>query len=209
LTIVDMPGAAQTQLRVVIAGPPRSTPDYESSQVMNAILGGLFSSRINLNLREKHGYSYGAKSSFTYLKNFGWFTASAGVRTDATSPATREVFSEVRRIDKEPVSAEEMKLAKELLAGALPARFQTTVQTVNALTDVVLYDLGLDYYNGYAKRVMTVSDTQVQASAKKYLVPEKMVVVAVGDRKKIEAEMKTLGLGVIQVRDAEGKAISR
>ena len=102
-----------------------------------------------------------------------------------------------------------MKLAKELLVGSLPARFQTTVQTVNALTDVVLYDLGLDYYSGYAKRVRTVSDAQVQASAKKYLVPEKMVVVAVGDRKKIESELKTLGLGGIQVRDAEGKVISR
>jgi zinc protease len=204
-----MPGAAQTQLRVAISGPPRATPDYESNQVMNAILGGLFSSRINLNLREKHGYTYGARSSFTYLRNLGWFAASAGVRTDVTAPATREVLSEVRKIDEAPVSDDEMKLAKELLVGALPARFQTTEQTVDALTDVVTYDLGLDYYTNYARKVLAVTMQQVQDSAKQYLVAEKMVVVAVGDRKKIEPEMKTLGLGEMQVRDAEGKVLSR
>src|SRR5204863_189437 len=130
--------------------------DYEANQVMNAILGGLFSSRINMNLREQHGYTYGARSAFTYLRKFGWFSASAGVRTDVTAPATREVLNEVRKIDNAPITAEEMKLAKELLVGALPARFQTTQQTVDALTDVVTYDLGLDYYTNYAQRVLAV-----------------------------------------------------
>jgi zinc protease len=174
---------------------------------MNAIFGGLFSSRINLNLREKHGYTYGANSSFKYLRNFGWFTASSGVRTDVTGPATKEVLSEVRKIDESPVSDEEMKLARELLVGALPARFQTTEQTVNALTDVVNYDLGLDFYSGYARKVTAVSKDQVEAMAKKYLIPEKVLVVAVGDKKKIEPGMSALGLGKIQLRDAEGKVI--
>ena len=207
LVLVDMPGASQTELRFAVLGPPRSTPDYESIQVLNAIFGGLFSSRINLNLREKNGYTYGARSAFTYLRNFGWFTASSGVRTDVTGPATREVLSEVRKIGASPVSDEEMKLAKELLVGALPARFQTTEQTVNALTDVVTYDLGLDFYSGYARRVTAVSRTQVEAMAKKYLIPEKMLVVAVGDRKKIEPGMSALGLGKIQLRDGEGKVV--
>jgi len=208
LVIVDMPGASQTELRVAVAGPPRSTPDYEPLQVMNAIFGGLFSSRINLNLREKNGYTYGARSVFTYLRNGGWFEASSGVRTDVTGPATREILSEVRKIGGSPVSDEEMKLARELLVGALPARFQTTEQTVNALTDVVNFDLGLDFYSGYARKVTAVTGEQVEAVAKKYLIPEKMLVVAVGDRKKIEAGMGTLGLGKIQLRDAEGKVIS-
>jgi zinc protease len=208
LVIVDMPGASQTELRFAVAGPPRSTPDYEPLQVMNAIFGGLFSSRINLNLREKHGYTYGARSSFTYLRNFGWFTASSGVRTDVTGPATREVLSEVKKIGESPVSDEEMKLARELLVGALPARFQTTEQTVNALTDVVNYDLGLDFYTGYARKVTAVSMDQVEAMAKKYLIPEKVLIVAVGDRKKIEPGMSALGLGKIQLRDAEGKVVS-
>jgi zinc protease len=207
LVIVDMPGASQTELRFALAGPARSTPDYEPLQVMNAIFGGLFSSRINLNLREKHGYTYGANSSFKYLRDFGWFTASSGVRTDVTGPATREVLLEVRKIDESPVSDEEMKLARELLVGALPARFQTTEQTVNALTDVVNYDLGLDFYSGYARKVTAVSKDQVEAMAKKYLLPEKVLVVAVGDRKKIESGMSALGLGKIQLRDAEGKVI--
>jgi len=207
LVIVDMPGASQTELRFALSGPPRSTPDYEPLQVMNAIFGGLFSSRINLNLREKHGYTYGARSSFTYLRNFGWFTASSGVRTDVTGPAAREVLSEVRKIDESAVSDEEMKLARELLVGALPARFQTTEQTVNALTDVVNYDLGLDFYSNYARKVTAVNKDQVEAMAKKYLIPEKVLVVAVGDRKKIQPGMSALGLGKIQLRDAEGKVI--
>ena len=162
-----------------------------------------------MNLREQHGYSYGARSAFTYLRDIGWFTASAGVHTDVTAPATREVQLEVRKISESPVSDDEMKLARQLLVGALPARFQTTGQTVDALTEVVTYDLGLDYYNSYARKVLAVTKQQVQDSAKKYLDPKKMVVVAVGDRKKIEPEMKTLGLGAIQVRDAEGKIVSR
>src|SRR5712671_2909837 len=170
LLIVDMPGAQQTQLRVAVSGPPRATPDYEQIQVMNAILGGLFSSRINLNLREKHGYTYGASSSFTYLRNTGWFAAGSGVRTDVTSPATREVLSEIRKIGDSPVSTDEMKLAKQLMVGGLPARFQTVEQTVNALADVVSYDLGLDYYTGYAKKVSSVTSSQVQDVARKYLI---------------------------------------
>jgi len=207
LVLVDMPGASQTELRFAVLGPPRTTPDYESIQVLNAIFGGLFSSRINMNLREKNGYTYGARSAFTYLRNFGWFEASSGVRTDVTGPATREVLSEVRKIGESPVSDEEMKLARELLVGALPARFQTTQQTVNALTDVVTFDLGLDFYSGYAKRVTAVGKDQVAAMAKKYLIPEKMLVVAVGDRKKVESGLSALGLGKIQLRDAEGKVI--
>ena len=207
LVIVDMPGAAQTELRFGITGPPRSTPDYPSLQVMNAIVGGLFSSRINMNLREKNGYTYGARSAFTYLRNYGWFEAASGVRTDVTAPATREALSEFRRMADSAVSDEEMKLAKESLVGALPARFQTTQQTVNALTDVVTFDLGLDFYTGYAQKVAAVSGDQVGAVAKKFLVPDKMLVVAVGDRKKIEPGMNALGLGKIQLRDTEGKLI--
>jgi len=126
-----------------------------------------------------------------------------------TAPATREVLLEVRKITETSVSDDEMKLARQLLVGALPARFQTTGQTVDALTEVVTYDLGLDYYTNYARKILAVSKRQVQDSAKKYLDPGKMLVVAVGDRQKIEPEMKALGLGKVQVRDAEGKLISR
>jgi zinc protease len=133
---------------------------------------------------------------------------SSGVRTDVTAPATREVLLEVRKMDDTPVSEEELKLAKQLLVGALPARFQTTEQTVGALADVVGYDLGLDYYSNYAKKTSAVSIAQVQEMSKKYLIPQKLIVIAVGDRKKIEPEMKALGLGEIQLRDAEGKIIS-
>jgi len=94
------------------------------------------------------------------------------------------------------------------MVGGLPARFQTVEQTVNALADVVSYDLGLDYYTGYAKKVSSVTSSQVQDVARKYLIPQKLTVLAVGDRKKIEPELKALGLGEIQLRDTEGKVVS-
>ena len=92
-------------------------------------------------------------------------------------------MSEVRKIDESPVSDEEIKLARELLVGALFGTIQTTEQTVNTLTDVVNYDLGLDFYSGYAKKVTAVNKDQVEAMAKKYLIPEKVLVVAVGDKR--------------------------
>jgi zinc protease len=207
VVLVDMPGAAQTQIRLAVPGPLRSTPDYAQIQVMNAILGGLFSSRINMNLREKNGYSYGAGSSFTCLRNAGWFSASSGVRTDVTAPAVREVVAEIRKMAGSAVSDDEMQLARQMLVGALPARFQTTEQTVNALSDVVAFDLGLDYFTAYARKVNDVSVPQVQAVAVKYLLPGKLQVIAVGDVRKIEPGLKALGLGEIQVRDTAGNLL--
>jgi zinc protease len=207
LVLVDKPGAPQTQLRIGLLGPNRSTSDYEPLQVMNTILGGAFSSRINMNLREEHGYTYGANSRFVYLKNSGWFVTSSGVRTDVTAPAIREVMKEVLKMTETPVTSSELGMAKERLVGALPARFETSEQTVNVLSDVYAYDLGLNYYTGYARKVRAVSVNDVQKVSDKYLVPEKMIILAVGDRAKIEAEVRKVTTGTVEIRDAEGKQI--
>jgi zinc protease len=119
VVLVDSPGAPQTQVRIVVPGPKRSTPDYESLLVMNEILGGAFSSRINLNIREKHGYAYGANTWIRALAQGGWIAAGAGVKTEATAPAVREIAGEMSRMGTAPVKPEEIQLAKSSLGSRL------------------------------------------------------------------------------------------
>jgi zinc protease len=204
LVIVDTPNAPQSQIRLAIPGPVRSTPDYEPLAVMNEILGGAFSSRVNLNLREQHGYTYGAYSRVRALAHGGWIVAGSGVRTDVTVPAVSELVKEVTRMGETPVTEQEMTLAKSSLVGALPSAFETTSDTVGMLSDIPVYNLGLNYYAEYSKKVEAVGPEKVQEVAKKYLVPDNMLVVAVGDQKSIENGLKALGLGEVELRDADG-----
>ena len=204
VVIVDKPGSPQTQLRVASIGAARSSPDFRPLQVMNMALGGLFSSRINMNLREQHGYTYGASSQFTFRRSPGPFQVGAGVRTDVTAPATAEVFKEIAGMVEKPMNAEELQKAKDSLANSLPGAFETSANAVNNFSNVYVYDLGLDYYTKYAAQVNAVTADQALAVAKKYLVPKQMVVVAVGDRKAIETELKALEHGPLEIRDAEG-----
>ncbi len=208
VVIVDKPGSPQTQLRVASIGAPRSSPDFRPMQVMNLALGGLFSSRINMNLREEHGYTYGANSQFSFRRAAGPFQIASGVRTDVTAAAVGEIFKEVRGMVEKPVSADELQKAKDSLANSLPGAFESSANAVGNFSNVFLYNLGLDYYTRYAEQVNAVTTDQTLAVSKKYLVPGSMVVVAVGDRAKIEPELRKLDLGAVEIRDAEGKPIS-
>ena len=210
LVMVNVPGAPQTQLRIATRGPSRSTPDYAPLQVLNSMLGGAFTSRINMNLREDKGYTYGVGSRFTYLRTLGWFNVSTGVRTDVTAPALREALGELTRVrDVKPPTAEETSRAKDFIVKALPARFETGDQATGALTELYVYDLGLDYFSGYASKVSALTPDALKDMAAKYLVPDQMMVVAVGDQAKIEGELKKLNLGPIEYRDSEGKLIGK
>jgi zinc protease len=205
VVIVDTPGSPQTQLRVAAVGAERSSPDFRPLQVMNTVLGGSFSSRINMNLREANGYTYGAQSQFTFRRTPGPFQIAAGIRTDVTAPAVAEVFKEVLRMAQRPMTADELQRAKDSMAYSLPGAFESSANAVNNFSNVFTYDLGLDYYSKYAAQVNAVTIEQTTAVARKYLVPDKMVVIAVGDRSKIEMPLKELGLGQVEVWDAEGK----
>jgi zinc protease len=207
LILVDRPQAPQTTLLFFSPGPPRSTPDYPQIEVMNADLGGLFSSRINMNLREQHGYTYGARSFFNYHIAPGAFIATSDVRTDATAPATTEIFSELRRMRDTVMSPEELNLAKDSTAQSLPGRFETAAETAGSFAELYVYDLALDYFSLLPQRINAVTAEQAQAAAQKYIQMDKITVVAVGDRAKIEADMKKLNLGKTEIRDAEGKLI--
>jgi zinc protease len=169
---------------------------------MNTILGGLFSSRLNLNLREEHGYTYGAGSYFLFRKSPGPFLAFSQVRTDVTGAALSEMLKEIRKMREAPPTPEEMSLAHDSLVRSLPFDFETSASTAGNFTNIFVYDLGPDYYAKYAAQINGVTPGQVQSMAKKYLVPEKMHALAIGDRAKIEAELKALGLAPVEVRDA-------
>jgi zinc protease len=208
VVVVDKPGSPQTQVRVASIGAARSSPDFRPIQVMNVALGGLFSSRINMNLREQHGYTYGASSQFSFRRAPGPFQVASGVRTDVTGPAVSEIFKEVRGMVDKPVSQDELKKAKDSLSNSLPGAFETSANAVNNFSNVFIYDLGLDYYSRYAEQVNAVTADQALAVARKYLVPNGMVVVAVGDRAKIEPQLKKLNLGEIEARDTEGRLIA-
>ncbi len=207
LVLVDKPGAPQTQLRVATIGAPRSTPDYPSLQVMNMALGGLFSSRINMNLREEHGYTYGAGSAFVYRRAAGPFYVATGVRTDVTGPAVSEIFKEIARTTETPLSAEELARAKDSLVRSMPGAFETSRGVVANLSNIYVYDLGLDYFSRYPERMSAVTAEMAEAAAKKYLVPGRMLVVAVGDRAKIEPQLRRLNLGREELRDADGNLL--
>ena len=205
--IVDKPGAPQTQLRVVGIGAARSSPDFRPLQVMNTALGGLFSSRINMNLREKNGYSYGTNSSFTFRRSPGPFQVAGGIRTDVTAPAVAEILNEIAGMLKEPMGRDELQKSKDALANSLPGAFETSSSAVGSFSNVYTYDLGLDYYTRYAEQVNAVTAEQAQAVAAKYLQPSALVVVAVGDRKLIDPELRKLNLGNVETRDADGNPV--
>ena len=206
--IVDKPGAPQTQVRVATIGAARSSPDFRPMQVMNLALGGQFGSRINMNLREEHGYSYGTYSQFQFRRSAGPFQVAGGVRTDVTGAAISEILKEIRGAVDKPIAGEELASAKSSMVNSLAGAFETASNAVGNFSNVFVYDLPIDYYSHYAEQVNAVTPEQALAMAKKYLGPDRLVVIAVGDRSKIEPEIKKLNLGSIEVWSADGKPIS-
>jgi predicted Zn-dependent peptidase len=205
VVLVDVPGAAQSQVYVAHEGAPYATGDRIALGVMNAILGGMFSSRINLDLREAHAYTYGARSRFSLRHGAGPFTAGGAIFTEHTGDATRAVLAHVARIRDEPVTAEELADAKENAKLALPARFEGVEDVAGALQDLAVYDLTLDEYATRSARIDAVTAEDVQRVAKKWLHPEAMRVVVTGDRAKIEKDLSSLG--PIELRDAYGDPV--
>ena len=179
--IIAKADAPQSELRVGHVGLPRSTPDYFDTMVMNAVLGGLFSSRINLNLREAHGYTYGAHSGFAFRRGAGPFVVDAAVKSDVTAAAIREVLGEIDRIRAEPISESELTLATSYLDGVFPIRYETTAAIASALATLVLHELPDDYYDQYRAQVRAVTVDGVQRAAQRHLHPDQLRIVVVGD----------------------------
>ncbi len=207
IVIVDMPGAEQSQVRIGWVGVPRSTPDFFPLQVLNTILGGSFTSRLNQNLRETHGYSYGASSRFDMRLSAGPFFAGAGVQTDKTSEAVREFFNELTAISK-PVPADELTKAKNYIAFGFPGNFETIGDFSAQMEQLLVYGLPDSYYADYVKNIQAVSAEAVLKMAATYIQPQRFLVVVVGDRKVIEPGIRALNLGMVRtlsVQEALGE----
>jgi zinc protease len=204
IIIVEKPDAPQTILRIGHIGVPHSNPDHVAIDVMNTALGGLFSSRINLNLREQHGYTYGASSAFVFRRGPGPFLVGTAVRTDVTAPAIVEIFREIERMRESEITAEELATAKDSIARSLPGLFETTPEAAASIGQLFIHDLPLSYYHDLPEEIRGISGAKVLQVARKYLKPEEAVIVAVGDRTKIEPKLEKLNLGPIEVRDAGG-----
>lgn len=196
--LVDKPGAAQSQIRIGLVGVPRSTPDYIALDVLNTILGGSFTSRLNTNLRETHGYSYGAASRFDMRRAAGPFFATAGVQTDKTAEALKEFFNELNAILK-PVPADELARFRNYAALSFAGEFETSSQLAGKLEELAVYGLPDDVFSKYVDAVQAVTSADLTRVAKQYLLLDRMAVVVVGDRATIEAPVRATGLGPVTV----------
>jgi zinc protease len=201
--VVDAGAAPQTALRIGGVGVSRASPDYVPVIVMNNALGGLFSSRINLNLREKNGYAYGAGSAFTFRRSTGPYAVIGSVRTDATAPAVKEIFAEIGRMRDGPLTAEEFFLSRSAFSRSLPAQFETNADVAASGGSLFVYGLPLGYFNSLPGQIDAVTIADVQRVARQYLRPEEMVTVAVGDKAKIEQPLRELKQSPVEIRAAD------
>jgi predicted Zn-dependent peptidase len=200
--IVNKPDAPQSELRVGHVGLPRKHPDFFPTLVMNAVLGGLFGSRINLNLREAHGYTYGASSFYDWRRGPGPFVVSTAVESEVTAPALREILLEIDRIRDEKISADELSLARDYLEGVFPIRYETTAAIASALATLAIYDLNSDYYDSYRTNIRNVSEDAVLRAAKTHLHPELLQTVIVGDATTVRGSLADNTLDEVTVHDA-------
>ncbi|HZI22824.1 MAG TPA: pitrilysin family protein [Gemmatimonadales bacterium] len=205
--LIDKPGAAQSVIRIGHAGPARTTPDWYPLEVLNTILGGAFTSRLNQNLRETHGYTYGAFSQFAARRLAGAFVALASVVTAKTDSSLVEFLKELRRIREEAVPAAELAKAKAYITLGLPGEFETTGGAAARFRELLTYGLPLDYYDHYIERIDAVTAADVQRVARQYIDPDHLDIVVVGDKAQIEAGIKALNEGPIEYRDVWGQEI--
>jgi predicted Zn-dependent peptidase len=200
LALVHRQSSAQSELRIGHAAVPRSTPDYHALIVLNMILGGQFVSRINLNLRETKGFTYGARTAFDFRRGRGPFVLQASVQTDATAEAIRESLAELSAIrGPRPATQEELTLARAALTRGYPRGFETAEQVARAVAQLALYGLPDDYFSQYVARVSAVDSADVTRVAREHLDPSRLLTVVVGDREKIGASLERLDLGASEL----------
>ncbi|HEY0776542.1 MAG TPA: pitrilysin family protein [Gemmatirosa sp.] len=201
VVLIDKPGAPQSSVRIGMPSASRATPDYFPLVVLNTVLGGSFTSRLNQNLRETHGYTYGAGSEFELRRAAGPFVSSAEVTGTKTDSALVEFMKELRAIG-DTVPRAELEKAKRYLVLQMPGEFETTGGIAGGLIPVVTYGLPLDYYNSYAAKLQAVTQADVQRVARRYVDPAHLTIVVVGDRASVEPRLRALNLGPVEIRSA-------
>ena len=195
---VHRPGAAQSELRLGHIGLPRSTPDYHALLVLNMILGGQFVSRINMNLREEKGYTYGARTSFEFRRGPGPFVFQTSVQSEVTAAAVQEAVAEIRDIrGARPVTTAELETGRAALTRGYPRNFETAEQLGRAAVQLSLYGLPDDYFSTFVPRVLAVDADDVARVARTHLDPDRLLTVIVGDAERIGPTLGDLRLGEI------------
>jgi predicted Zn-dependent peptidase len=197
LWLVDKPGAAQSAVRIGAVGPSWSAPGYPVAEVMNTLLGGSFTSRLNDNLREQHGYAYGAASRILRYRTGGLFLALSDVQTDKTAPALVEFVKELERI-RTPATPAEVERARSYAALGYAGDFETTGQVARKVAERVVYDLPDDFFEEFAPKALATDVPALQAAARGIIDPARMAFVIVGDKKAVEAPLRALRLGPLR-----------
>jgi predicted Zn-dependent peptidase len=205
--LIDRPQAVQSEIRIGHIGVPRSTADYFPLSVMNALLGGVFNSRINLNLRERHGYTYGARSTFAFRRQEGPFVVAAPVRNEVTRESVTEVLAELRRIRTGDIEDLELDDTKNYMMGVFPATVQSASEVAGRLLDMELYGLPEDYFDRYRERIAAVDKNEIARVADKYIDPDRSLIVVVGNAKQIREPLGGLGYP-IHLLDPEGQEVA-
>lgn len=204
--IADKPGAVQSSLRIGHIGIERNNPDFIAVSVMNTILGGFFGSRINYILREKNGFTYGARSSYNSRIQKGEFSVDTEVRTEVTFQAIQVILEELRKITDKHVEDEELQLVKNYLTGVFPLQLETANAVATRVINLKLYDLPENYYNKYISNINNISKDSVLNAARKYIYPDSCYIVVSGDAKLISKDLEKLG--DVKVYNADGMLIS-
>ena len=202
VVIVDRPSAVQSELRIGHVGVPRDHADYFPLLVFNALLGGAFTSRLNLSLREKHGFTYGVRSAFAFRRAAGPFVIQTAVASDVTARAVAETLREIREIQQNGVTEEEVAAARDFIAGTLPLQMQTTEQLAGRIADLHTFDLPTDYFAFHRPRVNAVTRKDVEHVAREHVNLHGLAIVVVGNRAAIEDDLRALDLGELSVHDS-------
>ncbi len=199
IVVVDRPGSVQSELRIGHLGIERANPRYFGALVMAALLGGVFSSRLNRRLREELGYTYGARCSFDPRRSSGPFMATAAVQTEVTVDAIRELLGQLEGIRAEPPSSTELAEVRDFLVGVFPLRFETTTGIAAALEPVAVYGLPDDYWHTYRGQIEAVDEETVHATAIDLVRPDEALIVLTGDAAAVRDELEQAGLGAVEV----------
>ena len=200
--IVHRPGAVQSEIRMGHVGVDRHHEDYFPLVVMNTILGGSFTSRLNMSLREKHGFTYGARTSFAFRRRPGPFTLDVAVASDVTARAIAVALEEIRQLRTDGPTDDELDSARDYLRGVMPLKLQTTDQVTSRLSELVVFDLPDDYFDTMRDRIAAVSGDDVHRVAREQVRTDGLAVVVVGDAEQIEEPIRDLQLGPIEIHES-------
>ena len=206
ILVVDRPGSVQSEIRVGHVGAARATPDYYPLSIANLVFGGMFTSRLNLNLRERNGFTYGVRSSYSFRSRPGPFEVSTAVSNEATAPAVREILAELALLAEAGPTEDEVASAKDFAAGIFGLQLETSSQIASRVTQLVVFGLRDDYYALYRDNVRGVTRETAAEAARRHMRPEQAQVVVVGDAQHVAGPLEALGLGPVEVRGRQPNA---